>query len=203
MPDLVVVDLSHYNDVSSFADARTAGLLGVIHKATEGTSWSDPEYQSRQPEARAAGLAWASYHFLKHGNATEQMEFFLDFARPPSGSRVCVDYEDPACTLDDLYEALDRVSRHAPSLRVAIYAGALLKDQLGSSADPKLASHALWLAEYTAGSPSWPQATWPEWSLWQYSDGSAGGSPQSIQGIEDFHDCNAFNGSRERCSKWF
>jgi len=30
-----VIDLSHHNTVTSFADIKGAGVLGVIHKATQ------------------------------------------------------------------------------------------------------------------------------------------------------------------------
>ena len=36
-----VIDLSHHNTVTSFQDAKAAGILGVIHKATEGTIFVD------------------------------------------------------------------------------------------------------------------------------------------------------------------
>lgn len=31
-----VIDLSHFNSVSSFQEVRDNGLVGVIHKATQG-----------------------------------------------------------------------------------------------------------------------------------------------------------------------
>ncbi len=33
----VVIDLSHYNTVTNFSDVKAGGIVGVIHKATEGT----------------------------------------------------------------------------------------------------------------------------------------------------------------------
>lgn len=35
----VVVDLSHFNQVTSFQEIQQSGIVGVIHKATEGTGW--------------------------------------------------------------------------------------------------------------------------------------------------------------------
>ena len=59
----VVIDLSHFNTVTSFSDIKSAGVVGIIHKATEYTNWSDPTYASRKPQALAAGLWWGAYHF--------------------------------------------------------------------------------------------------------------------------------------------
>jgi lysozyme len=202
MPALHVVDLSHYNNVADFAAIKRAGVIGMIHKATEGTGYTDDKFKAREAGCKEAGIAFASYHFLKHGNINAQISHYLDFAEPPEGGRVCIDYEDAACTLDDLHQAVDAIKAADPSLQITIYGGSLLKAQLGNSHDPKLAPHSFWLAQYTAGAPSWPTGTWPVWTLWQYSDGQSGGSPRTVAGINPPVDCNTFNGSPENCLKW-
>lgn len=201
--DLVIIDLSHHNTVTDFAAVKRAGVIGIIHKATEGTSFVDKTFATRRTQANAAGLKWASYHFLKHGNVDAQMTHYLGTAAPVRGERVVIDYEDEACTLDDLRAAVKRIRTLRPDVQIAIYAGHLIKQQLGNKRDELLATCSLWIAHYTsASSPSWPTATWPVWSLWQYSDGQAGGSPKDVPGINAPHDCNAFNGSRTNCEKW-
>jgi GH25 family lysozyme M1 (1,4-beta-N-acetylmuramidase) len=45
----VVVDLSHHNNVNSFQAAKDSGILGIIHKATQGTNFVDPNYDERRP----------------------------------------------------------------------------------------------------------------------------------------------------------
>ena len=49
--------------VSDFAAVRRSGILGVIHKATEGGDFVDKSYAIRQPQAEQAGLLWGAYHF--------------------------------------------------------------------------------------------------------------------------------------------
>lgn len=200
--DRMVVDLSHHNTVTSFAEVKAAGIIGVIHKATEGTSFRDKTYAAREKAARAVGLEWGCYHFLKHGQAAKQMDWFLGIALPAAGSRVAIDFEDELSDLDDLHEAIRRIQTVDRSLQIAIYGGSMLKSLLGNSVDPILAPHALWLAQYTAKQPSWPDETWPAWTLWQYTDGAVGGTPRVVPGIGPC-DCNTFNGSRANCKKWF
>lgn len=201
--DLVVVDLSHHNATPDFVTAKNAGLIGVIHKATEGTSYKDSKYESRKAAAQAAGVAFCSYHFLKSGYVEQQMDFYLDTVKPVPGERVVIDYEDAKVVLSDLRTAIKRIRARDPSLQITVYSGHTIKDQLGSAYDELLASTSLWIAQYTsAAAPSWPKGTWKTWTLWQYSDGSAGGSPKNLNGIAAPHDCNAFNGSRENCLKW-
>src|SRR5579859_2632907 len=59
-----VIDISHLSYVTDFnLMRRHSGILGVIHKASEGGDWVDPTYGERRPQAEAAGLLWGAYHF--------------------------------------------------------------------------------------------------------------------------------------------
>ena len=42
MLDKAVVDLSHWDEVDSFEDAKDDGVVGIIHKATELNNYFDP-----------------------------------------------------------------------------------------------------------------------------------------------------------------
>lgn len=196
MPELMIVDLSHHNTVLDFADAAAAGLIGVIHKATEGTSYVDPTYHERMDRARVEGLAWASYHYLHHGSIDAQMAHYMGTALVAPYSRVCLDYEDAAMSLEDLRHAIGWLQSYDSTLQIAVYGGALLKEQLGSAYDPVLAQCALWLSQWGTSKPTWPKETWPVWSLWQYTD-KAG-----CEGFQPPIDGNTFNGSRENCLAW-
>src|SRR6202011_1161753 len=60
----VVVDLSHHNgDVDLQQAATGGGILGVIHKATQGLTYTDPLYEENRDKASAAKLLWGAYHF--------------------------------------------------------------------------------------------------------------------------------------------
>ena len=50
----VVIDLSHFNEVSDFNLVKADGIVGVIHKATEGIDYIDPRYFTRRRDALAA-----------------------------------------------------------------------------------------------------------------------------------------------------
>jgi lysozyme len=78
MPETnAVIDLSHFNQNPDFNLAKGDGLLGVIHKTTQGTSRFDPTYIAHRDAARAAGLLWGAYHFGTGADGLEQAEFFL------------------------------------------------------------------------------------------------------------------------------
>ena len=194
----VIIDISHHQaDPIDWTKLKANGTVGVILKATEGTSYTDPTYVSRKKAALAAGLAVSSYHFFKKGNPTGQMSHFLGVVKPVVGERMVIDHETDA-SLDELKEAVKWLMTSAPGVEITIYSGHTLKDQLGSKTDTLLAENtSLWVAQYTsAAEPSWPKGTWPTWSLWQYTDRA------QASGIGVPVDGNRFNGSTANAVKW-
>ena len=192
------IDISHHNTVQSFDQVSEAGIIGVIHKATEGSSFSDADYWTNRDAAHAAGLEWASYHFLKHGNVAAQIDNFLSIVDPDDGERVVIDYEDEKATLEDLRAAITEIRSARPDLEITVYSGHLLKEHLGGDYDPILATTSLWIAHYTdEPQPTWPYGTWPVWTLWQFTDGA------KVPGMAPPTDLNRFNGSEENFRLWF
>jgi lysozyme len=59
----VVADISHHNGNVDLNAAKVAGIVGVIHKATQGTAMMDNMYQQNRQKAQTAGLLWGAYHF--------------------------------------------------------------------------------------------------------------------------------------------
>lgn len=192
------IDLSHWQDDVDFNAVASAGVVGCIHKVSEGTGYTDPTYAARKKQALDAGLCWGGYHFLKHGNVSAQMDYFVGKAGLPAGSRLVIDYEDSACVLDDLQEAIEALGTVDPTAQICTYAGGLLKGQVSSSKTyPWLSPTSLWLAQYTTGTPSWPTNIWEYWSLWQYSESG------SVPGVGGACDVNQFNGDQDACRRWF
>lgn len=192
------IDISHWQGFPDFEEVAQTGVVACILKATEGTSYIDPNRVTNFLNASAAGIACSTYHWIKPGNAEAQMQFYLDTLNPVQGERLVIDYEEPGCTLDDLHEAVSTLLDDPRNLKVTIYSGHLLKDQLGDSCDDLLHDHTdLWLAQYTSGEPSWPQGTYDNWTLWQYSDTG------EVEGINDtFVDLNHYNGNVEQLVHW-
>jgi lysozyme len=201
MSEPTVVDLSHWQPDVDFQKLADNGVLAVILKCTEGTTYTDDSFSSHREKAIEAGLAYASYHFLKHGNATAQMNFYLDTLEPRHGERLCIDYEDEDCTLDDLHTAVQTLLNHnhetGQNLQITVYSGHLLKEQLQGTYDALLDEHtSLWVAHYThADQPTWPGGTYKTWSLWQYSDSVDVGDYGPLDG-------NRFNGSDDMLLDW-
>jgi len=197
----VVVDISHHNGNVNLAQAKAAGLVGVIHKATQGTGFVDSMYQSNRQQAQAAGLLWGAYHFGIAGDGVQQADFFLQTAAADAQTLLALDFEPntqgPTMTLDQAKAFVTRVQAVTGKFP-GFYSGSLIKQQLGGKpADPVLSQCFLWLAQY-ASAPKDIPATWPTWTLWQYTDGQPqnGPSPHSIDGIGAC-DRDQFNGTLE------
>ena len=58
-------------------EVAASGVLGLIHKATEGTSFIDNARAKNCSNAIAAGIAISTYFWLKPGDGAAQTEFYL------------------------------------------------------------------------------------------------------------------------------
>ena len=190
MPTPRVIDLSHHNTVpSDFKATKAAGVVGIIHKCTEGTSVVDSKVQARRWLAKDAGLAWGLYHFLRPSSSMKQQaDFFLKTAQSldviDGETLLVADHEDAGVSGQQLKEFLDYLE-DATDRSPVVYSGHVLKDQLkGKGYKPK---RRLWLCQYTSGTPSLPEGVDRYW-LWQYTDKG------SIAGVNSPVDLNHFDG---------
>ena len=192
------IDISHWQGFPDFDQVMAAGVVACIMKATEGTTFVDPNRAQNYINATNAGLVCCTYHWLRPGDVIAQMLFYLQTVDPVPGERMVIDYEEDGCTLDGLKEAVSVLLDDRRGLQVTVYSGHLLKEQLGDSCDEFLRDNTdLWLAQYTTGTPEWPSGTYPVWTLWQYSENG------TIDGIDDTNvDLNRFNGTPDNLIKW-
>ncbi len=193
----VVIDLSHYNEVTSFAQVKSGGILGVVHKATQGTNSTDPTYASRRPQALAAGLWWGAYHFGTNADGAAQAQHFLSVVNPGPTDLIALDFEENGSDQMTVAQAeqfvttvYDQTGRYP-----GFYSDSLIGSLLGSGVNTTLRQCWFWRAEYGA-SPIVPP-TWPTWTMWQYTDGTHGDGPHSVPGIGGPGTCDRdkFNGS--------
>jgi len=197
-----VIDISHHNGKSlDFRRARADGIIGVIHKASQGTSGRDPMYAVNRAKAREAGLLWGAYHFATGSDGARQAANFLDAVGDARDVLLALDLE-----LNPAGPSMDLAGAHAFVVHVfertgrfpGLYSGHSIKELLGSRKDPILANCWLWLAQY--GPRAVVPRNWPTWTLWQHTDGQVGGEPKSVQGIGPC-DRSRFKGSEANLRK--
>lgn len=186
MPNFKVVDLSHFNAPPNFATAKTGGVVGVIHKATQGTGFIDNRYAARRAPATAAGLLWGAYHFGTGDDVEDQIDHYLDVAKPDASTLVALDFEQntvpggSSMTLDQAKAFLQAIEAKL-GRKAVLYGGAYLKQKLAGHADPYLSQHRLWWAQYSAAPSLAPG--WANYWLWQYTDGHSGHNIPTVPGI--------------------
>jgi lysozyme len=198
-PINVVVDLSHPNENVDFVKMKADGIVAVIHKATQGLTYVDKTYVTRQKAASKAGLLWGAYHFGVGGDGSDQAEFFLDTIQPDAATLLVLDYEPsltgPTMSLDQAREFVEHVA-DVTGRWPGLYSGHLIKEQLGGVLPPDalLSKCFFWLAQYNGPKPLNIPPTFRTWTFWQYTDGVHGSEPHRVDGV-GLCDRNKFNGS--------
>lgn len=179
-----VIDLSHHNGNVNLQKAAAAGVVGVIHKATQGTGFVDPLYAANRKAAGAAGLLWGAYHFGTGADPVVQAKKFLQVAAAGPQDLLVLDFEPNTqgvtMNLDQARTFITTV-RDTTGRMPGLYGGSLLRQVLGANKDPLLASCWLWWAQYGPAAVIPPN--WPTYTLWQYTDGHNGNPPHDIDGV--------------------
>jgi len=197
-----VIDISHHNGTAlNFKKAKDDGILGVIHKASQGQSNTDPMYKTNREKATDAGLLWGAYHFATGSGGVGQASKFLDSVGDLKGVLLVLDFEpNPTGPSMSIEEAHNFVTYIHDQTKVwpGFYSGHYVKQLLGSTVDPVLSNCWFWLAQY--GPTAVVPPTWKTWTMWQYTDGAAGGTPNAVDGIGHC-DRDKFNGSEAQLQK--
>jgi lysozyme len=186
----LVIDIYHGDPVQDFDKVKASGIVGVIHKATQGGAVVDQAYASRRKLAFAAGLKWGAYHFFDFSASPQaQADHFLSVADADADTLVALDWEnvgnrEPSAALARAFleEIETKLGRKA-----VIYSGNVAKEQLSGS-DAYFGSHRLWLCQYSSSFKV--QASWTAPWLWQNNGDSYGPGPHSIPGIAGLCDNN-------------
>ena len=195
-----IIDINHDNEID-FQRAKDAGIIAIIHKASEGATLKDPRYAERKRRALALGFKWGAYHFSSGRDAREQVDNFLG-AEDGSDPDILLslDFEPsssgPDMTLDQAHEFVTQVQQRTGRYPM-IYGGSLIREALASGRqDSILKNCPLWYVRYASSPIGIPTNTWPDYTLWQYTDGQAGEEPHGVPGVSGA-DRNRFRGTTE------
>src|SRR5215831_11095159 len=181
----VIVDLSHRNQSVDLQQAKMqGGILGIIHRSTQGIGFEDPTYAARKQGAIFVGLLWGAYHFGTGSDGIQQAEHFLNVVHPDAQTLMVLDFEanpqGPSMTLEEARAFVTHL-HDATGRWPGLYSGHYIKELLGTNRDSVLANCWFWLSQY-GPTPVVP-ANWASWTMWQYTDGAMGQTPHSVQGI--------------------
>lgn len=188
----MVIDIYHGNVVHDFAALKAAGIVGVIHKASQGANSADPMYAARRKLATDAGLLWGAYCFNTGEQTTDQIAQFFSHAEPDANTLMALDFEDNPHSQMTLGQAevFLQIADQRLGRKLVLYSGNRIKDLLGVRINTLFGSHRLWLPQY--GPKAVPQASWPAAWLWQYSETGR------LPGTDGAIDLNAYAGTADQ-----
>jgi lysozyme len=208
----VVADMAHFNSVN-FTALAGAGIVGVIHKATQGVGMTDQQYARRRAAAAAAGLEWGAYSFATGDDARAHARHFLAVAQADAATLMCLDFEDNPRSPMSGQQAWDfmREVEDATGRLCWIYGGNRIKEQItplcrrSSAAADYFKARPLWLCQYKLGLPPGIDLAglkahirvpppWDDWTLLQYTGDGVGPLPHTVPGVENGADLNVFDG---------
>ncbi len=182
------VDISHHQGGNiGWAALKRSGVQFMYHKATEGLTLRDPNYELRRGQARAAGMAFGAYHFARPsgGDALDEARFFVGVAKPAPGDLApCLDLETKEYVsgtalvkwADAFCDEVERLTGVVP----VVYTPYTLSDALEKKA-------VFWVPRYNnANTPPTRR-----WDIWQFSNGVYG-VPNQVDGLGHV-DLNTFN----------
>ncbi|MGH2693936.1 MAG: glycoside hydrolase family 25 protein [Actinomycetota bacterium] len=181
------IDVSHHQGTIDWNRVVDSGHVFAFHKATEGATFTDPNYGRNRADAGAAGIPFGAYHFARpdggtiaaaQADAISEAEHFLDVAQPAPGDLVPVlDMEAtgglPARRLIAWTQAWLDAIVSALDVQPLIYTSPnFWKTNVDDTTTFADQGFPLWIAHYTsAAAPNVPAANWngEGWSFWQWT----------------------------------
>jgi lysozyme len=190
-----IIDIYHGNSID-FAATKAAGIIAIIHKATQGTDVRDSQYLQRKQQAKEMGFLWGAYHFSTGASVADQVHNFLSYARPEDDELISLDWEPsdgPDMTLDQARHFVQMIKDETGRWPV-VYGGSLLRESIGHQPDSVLSNCPLWYVRYADAPIGIPTQVWPTYTLWQYTDGNSGPQPRTTPGAPG-SDRNLYQGT--------
>ncbi|MBO6077501.1 MAG: glycoside hydrolase family 25 protein [Bacteroidaceae bacterium] len=188
------IDVSHHQGKIDWSKvAELSALNGypvrfVIMKATEGSTFTDPEYLDNIRDAREAGFVCGVYHFYDPCvSPDKQAEHYMNTVKLQKGDLVpVVDVERSGRSSGDLQRELSVFLGLLEShygVKPIIYASTKFRRRhLNSTAFDR---YPFWVAHYYVVRPE----TVKPWIIWQFTDHA------SVEGINGHTDFNVFKGT--------
>ncbi|MEV6104728.1 GH25 family lysozyme [Streptomyces sp. NPDC051940] len=202
------IDVSHWQGSINWTSVRNAGIQFAWIKATEGTSYKDPQFNANYTNAYYAGVIRGAYHFARPNlsSGATQANYFasnggawsrdnltlpgvLDIENNPSGS-ACYGLSQTSMRnwILDFYNTYkSRTTRD-----VVIYTSPSWWNTCTGSWSGMATRSPLWVAHWTSNhTPSLPGG-FSVWTIWQYT------SSGTVSGVSGNVDRDKFNGDRSR-----
>ncbi len=204
------VDVSHHQGTINWASVAGSGVTFAFAKATQGTTFTDPEFAANMANGSAAGVRMAGYDYAcpvtdsntgcTADTGTQEANYFDSVAGPyfKSGYMYpALDFEEGCgvisnAALDGYIIAwMNTVESYISTNDGFTIVPIIYMDSsyASSCVDTNVTQYHLWIANYGVSSPS--TGVWSSWNYWQYS---STGTVPGISGSGNV-DLDYFNGN--------
>jgi lysozyme len=198
------IDVSHNNGKPDWSKVAAAGKAFAYAKATEGLTFTDPEFARNWTAIKNAAMKRGAYHFFHpHTPPENQAEHFCKVvgSLEPGDLPPAVDLEwtnkDPTKDEWPKVPAADRVGlvvrflkrvQEQIGMRPIIYSSKVWVGEFIPDATA-LAAYGLWVADFKSKDKPLIPPAWKQWLFWQHTDKG------TVDGIKGGVDLDHFNGS--------
>jgi GH25 family lysozyme M1 (1,4-beta-N-acetylmuramidase) len=182
-PTVKGFDISHYQPTVNFAGAYSAGLRFVYIKATEGTTYKDPDFSSHYDGATSAGFIRGGYHFADGtGDGSQEAAFFVANGGGWSNDGITLpgmlDLEGSCKSVSWIQTFSNTYHSKTGRYPVLYSSPSWWQSCTGNSAAFK-ANNPLMMACWSSTACT-PQGTWPYYTIWQYADSNTYGGDSDL-----------------------
>lgn len=188
------VDVSHFDGSINWTNVKTAGIVFAYARATEGTTFTDPEFGANWADMKAAGIVRGADAFF-HANLdpTIQADYFLSVMGtlqpgdlPPMLDVEVTDGQSAATIATNVNIWVNHVQALTGRAPLIYASSSFWASSVGNST--ALSEFPLWIANWGVTCPTLP-AAWTDWAIWQYS------ATGTVSGIAGAVDLDKFNGT--------
>ena len=193
----------HGIDVSSYQPGiNLKSVPGdfVIVKATEGTNYTNPYFNSQIESALSAGKLIGIYHFASAGNWKNEADYFIRTVKRYVGKAILVlDDEGTAVTAGGGIWALNFMNRvyEETGIKPLLYTG--LADENRVNWSPVAKKYKLWVAQYNDMNPHYgykPRSLYGSLRYWKSSTIFQYSATGILNGWNGSLDLNVFYGNK-------
>lgn len=190
------IDVYNGDGTINWTNVKASGITFAYVEATDGNSYTDPEFATYWTGMKAAGVIRGAYLFFEPDiPGVDQANYFVNVMgtlQPGDLSPVVdvevTDSESAANIVTNLTECINELQALTGRVPIIYTYTAFFADYVGGSTN--FSAYPLWIANYGITCPTLP-AGWTNWVFWQYSTtGTVSGilTPSSV-------DLDEFNGS--------
>ncbi|MBE0336428.1 GH25 family lysozyme [Paenibacillus sp. 23TSA30-6] len=205
------IDVSRYQGKIDWKVVKEDGISFAFIKASQGKSYRDKTFIGNAQAARAVGILVGAYHYVDDSaitpeDARKEAANFVSAIDSAGGIQTfdlppVMDYESNKSGLSKsavtaVAKAFLQEVERLTGVRPIVYT---YPSFIGNFSG--LSDYPLWIARYSATQVPPGASGWLRWDIWQYSDGSAGGTLPSgtrkVDGIAGPVDLNEFDGTAD------